>query len=110
MELKMKIYPQLVMAIAFIATGITQAQDTVSWKRCLSQKPQWYSSDEAVRIADNILLYQRNSGGWAKNTEMADVLDDKDKSKLKSQKVEPFAFFQCTSAERQYSRLLGANL
>lgn len=84
----MKTYPQLVMAIAFAAAGITQAQETLSWKACLSQKPQWYSSDEAVRIADNVLLFQRNTGGWPKNTEMADVLDDKGKSKLKSQKAD----------------------
>lgn len=32
----------------------------------LSKPAEWYGSDEAVRIADNILLFQRNDGGWPK--------------------------------------------
>jgi PelA/Pel-15E family pectate lyase len=56
----------------------------------ISQKnePNWFASDEAVRIADNVLLYQRNTGGWPSNIDMArelsaeqqkQILDDKDK-------------------------------
>lgn len=88
----MKIHSRIIIAIAFIATSITHGQEAVgavSWKRCLSQKAGWYSSSEAVRIADNLLLFQRNSGGWAKNTEMAVVLNDESKSKLKSEKARP---------------------
>src|SRR5690554_2895943 len=32
----------------------------------LSKPAQWYASDEAGNIADNILLFQRNVGGWPK--------------------------------------------
>ncbi|MEE1120457.1 MAG: hypothetical protein UHT92_02070, partial [Prevotella sp.] len=43
-----------------------------TWKNsyALNQSDEWYGSEEAVRIAENVLLYQRNSGGWPKNEEM----------------------------------------
>jgi len=43
---------------------------------------EWYASAEALRIADNILLYQRNSGGWPKNIDMARPLSDSGKASL----------------------------
>lgn len=58
----------------------------VSWDRCLGQPNAWYGTGEAVRIADNVLLYQRRTGGWPKNTDMARPLSEKDKSKLKARK------------------------
>jgi len=57
----------------------------IPWERCLSQIGEFYTSDEAIRIADNVLLYQRNTGGW-KNTDMARVLSDKDKAGLRKAK------------------------
>ena len=41
-----------------------------TWKNsyALNQSDEWYGSEEAVRIAENVLLYQRNSGGWPKNS------------------------------------------
>lgn len=40
----------------------------------LEMKPEWYGTDEAKRIADNLLLYQRDSGGWVSNIDMTRVL------------------------------------
>ena len=35
------------------------------WRQVVYDQPdEWYGSDEAIQIADNVLLYQRNSGGW----------------------------------------------
>lgn len=62
--------------------------EPVRWSDCLAQKPEWYGSDEAVRIADNVLLYQRNTGGWPKNIDMARVLTEVEKAGLASQKPE----------------------
>jgi PelA/Pel-15E family pectate lyase len=68
---------------------IAQTSPTsVAWRDALKQKPEWYSSAEAVRIADNLLLFQRDSGGWPKNIDMAPVLSDEEKSKLEKQKSE----------------------
>lgn len=41
---------------------------------CMAKPAEWYRSSEAVRIADNFLLYQRRDGGWPKNIRMAEPL------------------------------------
>jgi PelA/Pel-15E family pectate lyase len=35
--------------------------------RYLDRSPEWFSSDEAKKIAENILSYQADLGGWPKN-------------------------------------------
>ena len=50
------------------------ATDSLEWKDCLQQPKEWYASNEAVRIADQVLLYQKNDGGWPKNIDMAKPL------------------------------------
>ena len=58
----------------------------VSWGRCLAQKLAFYSSGEAIRIADNVLLYQRSAGGWPKGIDMARKLSDKEKNRIREAK------------------------
>ncbi len=57
-------------------------EPTVSWKSCLRQPADWYSEAEAIRIADYVLLYQRDTGGWPKNIEMSRVLSDAEQDAL----------------------------
>ena len=45
--------------------------ELVSWREALRQKAGWYGGPEALRIADNLLLYQHDNGGWEKNIDMA---------------------------------------
>jgi PelA/Pel-15E family pectate lyase len=61
---------------------------SVKWGDILKQKPDWYAGDEALRIADNILLYQRETGGWPKNMDMAKPLTEAGKADLAKQKPE----------------------
>jgi PelA/Pel-15E family pectate lyase len=50
-------------------------------------KPEeWYASAEAIRVADNMILYQRDSGGWPKNVDVAKPLNEKDRARLLAQK------------------------
>ncbi|HWV58485.1 MAG TPA: pectate lyase [Longimicrobiales bacterium] len=70
-----------VMALCVVWTTQLPAQAAsgparVTWSNVLSQAPAWYGTDEAVRIADNVLLYQHPNGGWDKNIDMAAVLDE----------------------------------
>ncbi len=58
----------------------------VTWGACLGQKPEWYSSKEAIRIADNVLFYQRDTGGWFKNIDMAQELTEKSRQALMVEK------------------------
>lgn len=63
----------------------------VAWKNALRQPAAWYGSEEAVRIAGNLLIYQRNTGGWDKNTDMAAPLSAKERAELERQKSDPEA-------------------
>lgn len=42
----------------------------------------WFASAEAKKIAENVLLYQRDIGGWPKNIQMQDELTEKQKKDL----------------------------
>ena len=74
------------VATASGAQGTKNPAEVISWSRCLSQRPGFYAIGEAVRIADNVLLYQRDTGGWSKNVDMASVLSEQDKAKLRKAK------------------------
>ncbi|MEM7233427.1 MAG: pectate lyase [Planctomycetota bacterium] len=65
---------------------LTRAAD-IAWKGCLSQKPEWYSGKEAAAIADQVLLYQRRSGAWPKNTDFAAPLDAKRRREIRRQRT-----------------------
>ena len=60
----------------------------IKWHDALDQPRDWYSSDEAVRIADNLIVYQRDSGGWPKNIDMAASLTDTDRAGVLNKKSE----------------------
>lgn len=72
--------------IALGAQGGRKAATTISWKRCLSQRGEFYAGDEAIRIADNVLLYQRDTGGWPKGIDMARALSEGDKARIRNRK------------------------
>jgi PelA/Pel-15E family pectate lyase len=46
------------------------------------QTTVWWSSPEAIRITNNVLLYQKDCGGWTKNINMQLVLTDAQKTAL----------------------------
>ena len=59
---------------------------SIKWSNALRQKPDWYGTTEGLRIADNLLLYQRESGGWPKNIDMATVLNEVERANLLKEK------------------------
>jgi pectinesterase len=53
------------------------------WQKVVYGQPEsWYATEEAVRIAENVLLYQRDIGGWPKNTPMHQSLSREEKLEL----------------------------
>ena len=62
--------------------------DLVSWRDALRQAPAWYGSAEAVRIGDNLLLYQRDIGGWDKNIDVALALGPKERAAIEKEKTD----------------------
>lgn len=61
-----------------------------SWKS-ITEIPDgtWFASNEAKQIAENVLLYQRNIGGWPKNIQMQKTLSNDEKQKLIALKSDP---------------------
>lgn len=54
-----------------------------SWREIVNKKEGvWFASEEAKQIAENVLLYQRNIGGWPKNIQMQNPLSKAEKKKL----------------------------
>jgi PelA/Pel-15E family pectate lyase len=88
------------------AWAAENSSSSVSWKQCRNRPMDWYGSKEAVRIADNLLLYHKHIGGWPKNIDMAQVLTSQQKKKLvDSQSSKKDATIDNSATYRQLSYL-----
>lgn len=72
----------VVLAPAAAAQTDGKTSSSIKWSGALKQKPDWYAGAEALRVADNLLLYQREVGGWPKNIDMAATLSEKERAQL----------------------------
>lgn len=65
------------------APGVQKITETVvPWSQCLRQPAAWYATPAALRVADNVVLYQRGTGGWPKNIDMAVPLTPAGRSRV----------------------------
>jgi PelA/Pel-15E family pectate lyase len=58
----------------------------VTWSEVFKQKPLWYQTDEAALIGDQLLLYQKDNGGFEKNVDMALMLTKGERDALAAKK------------------------
>ncbi|WP_281635874.1 pectate lyase [Flavobacterium marginilacus] len=59
------------------------AQKEQKWGSLIRDKESaWFATPEAKEVAENVLLYQRNIGGWPKNIQMQNPLTASEKQKL----------------------------
>lgn len=72
------------IVLLFFGSNNFQAQvHDASWKMIISKdEGSWFATQEAKDIAENVLLYQRNIGGWPKNIQMQRPLTEKQKQDL----------------------------
>jgi len=63
------------------------SHQAVTWDQCLAQPAAWYGGAQAERIADNVLLYQRDAGGWPKDVDMARALGAADRRPIAQAKA-----------------------
>lgn len=88
----MKKYVSSLFSFLLIASFscVLSAQKSLSdlrWRDLVHSQPdEWFGSDEAFRVAENVLLYQRDVGGWLKNTSMHRVLTEDQKEDLRELK------------------------
>ena len=68
----------ILFSCAVISSFFIIAQDKMSYKDWVKEAPKYedafFQTPEAVRIADNVLLYQQTTGGWPKNIRMQDEM------------------------------------
>ena len=64
--------------ITFLFATLCLLDAKVSWKSVLKQKSDWYGSAEARKLADKVMLYQRNNGGWPKNQDLSKKIETDD--------------------------------
>jgi pectinesterase len=58
-----------------------------SWQYVATSMPDaWYGSEESIKVAENVLLYQRDAGGWPKNIAMHKPLSEPEKAKINDDK------------------------
>ena len=87
---------QLKKIVLFLVVSFSiglNAQNTFkNWPDVIRKnESSWFGSEEAKKIAENVLLYQRNIGGWPKNIQMQHELtpaQKKDLTALKNTAVE----------------------
>ena len=98
---------------AFSTLAISQVHDK-SWKKiAMSKDLTWFGSEEAKLIAENVLLYQRDIGGWPKNTLMQKTLTVGEKAELLEMKADSkgcttdngATFLEMTFLSKMYSQV-----
>lgn len=94
--------------LAGVLTDTATAQKSLSersWSSVATEMPEeWYGSEESKTVAENVLLYQRDIGGWPKNTPIQKPLSDGEKAKVLEDKDKPDAIFDngATTTEMRF--------
>ena len=80
----------------------------------MRQQSFWYQTDEAARIADQLVFYQKDNGGWEKNVDLSLILTQNEKDKIiaaKSEVGETTIDNSTTFTQLQYlARLISGSL
>lgn len=81
---------KIILFFGLILSFPCVSQEINNWKSIIEKSDDsWFESKEAIRIAENVLLYQRDIGGWPKNIEMQNDISLDEKQKLIELKVNP---------------------
>ncbi len=91
----MKIFVVLFGMLTWLfSVAVAQEGDILekSWKEVSTKMPEeWYGSETALTVAKNVLLCQKDIGGWAKNTPYHHPMSEKDKALVLAAGSEPGA-------------------
>lgn len=78
-------YAAVAVLIALASVSEAGAQKKKNAELLITD-PEFFVSDEARRVGDQVLLYQRVTGGWPKNIDMARPLDDSEAGQVAREK------------------------
>ncbi len=76
----------LCLAVMLLSAIVCNAETKKKNAELLRTDADFFKTEEARRIGDQLLLYQRVTGGWQKNIDMALPLSDNEISKIKAEK------------------------
>lgn len=78
----------MLMLMSLMTNGINAQTQGMTNNQVLQQKDSaFFNTDEARRIGDQLLLFQRNTGGWPKNVNMVEALTAAQKDSVIQQKT-----------------------
>ena len=77
-------FKKYIVLVLFSICFAVNAQNTYkNWPDIIRKNDAgWFGTDEAKKIAENVLLYQRDIGGWPKNIQMQEELTAQQKKDL----------------------------
>ncbi|MEO6005266.1 MAG: pectate lyase [Opitutus sp.] len=58
------------LALMLVVVAATGARAGIKWNEVLQQPGGWYATPEARSVAEHVLQFQTESGGWPKNVDM----------------------------------------
>ena len=76
MKTRLMMMTAMMLLTALSASGQLKESD----RGLRETRPEYFKTDEARRVGDQVLLYQRVTGGWPKNINMARPLSDAEKA------------------------------
>ena len=76
-------YLKTILSLVLFLTVTNSASVKAQRRNALREtSPAFFQTDEARRIGDQILLWQRVTGGWPKNIDMAKPMTDEEKAQV----------------------------
>lgn len=78
------LFSVIILLLSFLSAG---AQSNKAVNPLREKNPDFFATEEARRIGDQLLLYQRNTGGWPKNIDMVKPLSDEERQTVERNKA-----------------------
>ena len=78
------------------------------WQMKRGEEYPRHAPDDVAAIADNLLLMQRDHGGWVQNRDPLQVLSPEDAAQLMAEKADPVGSFDNRNVFTQIEYLMGA--
>ncbi|KAF2340245.1 pectate lyase [Flavobacterium tistrianum] len=79
----MQFKKQMILFLCLCSFAVNAQNTYKRWPDIIRKNDAaWFATEDAKRVAENVLLYQRDIGGWPKNIQMQDELTEKKKKDL----------------------------
>lgn len=78
----------------YAAISLKGMSDSIQhWRNRYGDKYAKYADEQIVEIADNVLLYQRDNGGWVENRDPSRILTAEEIAAISAEKANPTGSF-----------------